>query len=181
MFPYKIEENLELRHVSERYAEDVFLVVKENLEHISEWMPWATKDYSIDSAKEFIKMNRNRYAENEITDFYIFFENKLVGIIGFNSPDFRNKSIEIGYWLAKNYNGKGIMTKCCKVLIDFAFDDLKLNRIGICCATENFKSQAIPERLGFTKEGTARQAEWLHEKFVDLIVYSMLKEEWKDI
>ena len=179
MLSHKIEENLELRLVSERYAEDVLSIVKENFEHIHEWMPWATKDYSINSAKDFIKMNRQRYADNEITDFFIFEDKKLVGVIGFNSPDFANKSIEIGYWLGKKSTGKGIITKCCQALIDYVFNELQLNRIVIRCATGNKKSQAVPERLGFTKEGTARQAELLHDSFVDLIVYSILKEEWE--
>ncbi len=179
MLSHQVEENLELRLVSERYAEELLAVVKDNFEHLNEWMPWAKKDYSIDSAKQFINMNRKRFAENELTDFFIFESNKFVGVVGFNSPDFLNRSIEIGYWLDKNNTGKGIITKCCKVVIDFAFEELNFNRIAIRCATENFKSQAIPERLGFTKEGVSKEAEWLHEKFVDLIVYSMLKKEWK--
>ncbi len=181
MLSYRVEENLELRPVSKRYAEELFSVVRKNFEHLNEWLPWAKEDYSIESAKEFIKMNRQRYAEYEISDYFIFENQKIIGLIGFNHPDFQNKSIEIGYWLDKDQTGKGIISKCCRVLIDYVFNELGLNRIVIRCATENKKSRAIPEKLGFMREGTARQDEWLHDRFVDLEIYSMLKEEWKDI
>ena len=71
------------------------------------------------------------------------------------------------------------MTRACSALGTHAFDALGLSRVEIRCATENEKSRAIPERLGFTQEGTLRQAEWLHDHFVDLTVYGMLAGEWK--
>jgi ribosomal-protein-serine acetyltransferase len=63
-------------------------------------------------------------------------------------------------------------------MIDEGFTRLHLNRIEIRAALENFKSQAIPERLGFKKEGLIRQGEFVNDHFVDLYVYSLLKEEW---
>lgn len=71
------------------------------------------------------------------------------------------------------------MTKACKACIDYAFNELKLHRLEIRCAVENERSRAIPERLGFTNEGTIREAEWLYDHFVDHVVYGMLEREWK--
>jgi ribosomal-protein-serine acetyltransferase len=84
----------------------------------------------------------------------------------------------IGYWLVSEYEGKGIMTRACEVLIDYGFDELGLNRIVIRASTDNVRSQAVPLRLGFTREGVARQAEWLNDRFIDMVVYSMLRSEW---
>lgn len=64
-------------------------------------------------------------------------------------------------------------------MVDYAFNELNLNRVEIRCAVENKKSRAIPERLHFVNEGCIRQAEWLYDHYVDHIVYGMLKEEWK--
>ena len=71
------------------------------------------------------------------------------------------------------------MTAACRALVDHACEELGLNRVSIACATENKKSCAIPERLGFRREGIVRQAEWLYDHFVDHVVYATLASEWQ--
>jgi len=70
--------------------------------------------------------------------------------------------------------------KACRAFIDHAFGPLGLNRIIISCAVENKKSRAVPEKLGFKEEGVARQSEWQHESFVDMVIYAMLADEWRN-
>ena len=71
------------------------------------------------------------------------------------------------------------MTKTVLALLQYAFEDLQLNKVEIRAAVGNAKSRAIPERLGFTKEGTIREAEWLYDHYVDHVAYGMLASEWK--
>lgn len=94
--------------------------------------------------------------------------------------DWVNRNAMIGYWIAGDYQGKGIMTRACTALISYAFETLRLHRIDIRCATGNAKSCAIPRRLGFSYEGILREAKWLYDHFVDLNVYSMLDREWRE-
>ena len=180
MFSFQIDENLKLVLLQERHAEELTKVVRENLEQLKLWMPWATDDYSADSAREFIKSNLSEFAANGSFSAGVFFDNKLSGVIGFHNLDLKNKSAHVGYWLAKEEQGKGIMTRCCRALFDYLFGDFGLNRIQINCNIENTKSRAIPERLGFELEGIHRQVEWLHDSFRDWAVYAMLKEDWKN-
>jgi ribosomal-protein-serine acetyltransferase len=63
-------------------------------------------------------------------------------------------------------------------LIDYAFNRLKLNKVEIYCAENNIKSQAVPKRFGFTKEGVIREAEFLYDRFVNLEIYGLLSREW---
>jgi len=109
----------------------------------------------------------------------IFYKGQLAGVAGFNTLDWKNKIGTIGYWLGVHFIGKGIMTRVVCALIEYAFNNLKLNRLEIRVATNNFKSRAIPERLYFTLEGYIRQAEWLYDHYVDHRIYGMLAEEWK--
>ena len=69
-------------------------------------------------------------------------------------------------------------TKAVKQFIDHAFNDLDLRKVEINVASSNFKSRAIPERLGFTEEGTIRNYEFLNGEYHDRVIYGMLKEEW---
>ena len=70
------------------------------------------------------------------------------------------------------------MTRSVARVIDYAVLDRGMNRIYIRCGTENRKSRAIPERLGFVHEGTQREAEWLYDHYTDLELYSVLAREW---
>ena len=179
MFSHRIEDGLELRPVEERHAEELTALVRRDLAHLRRWMPWATERYSVEDAREFIRRNLRRCAEDQGFATLIFFHGRLAGSIGYNNIDWANRKADIGYWLAADLQGRGIITKSCRVLITYAFKELKLNRVEIYCAVENLRSRRIPERLGFTLEGTHRQAEWVHDHFKDLVSYSMLAGEWK--
>jgi len=169
MFSYQIDENLKLVLPLPQHAEEITAVVRENLDQLKLWMPWATDDYSINSAREFINENLKRLAETGSFGLNIVWRGKFVGSIGFHNLDSNNKSAHVGYWLAKAAQGRGLVTQCCRVLIDYLFDELKLNRVQINCNVENAKSRAIPERLGFQLEGIHRQVEFFSERFGDCL------------
>ena len=179
MFSYRIDDETELRLPTELDAMEIFQVVRENLKYLQRWMPWATDDYSLDSARSYIKRNLQSLAESHEFNASVVVKNKIVGQIGFHNLDWTNKSVNMGYWLAQSAQGNGLMTRASVVFINYAFDGMRLNRVQINCAEENVKSRAIPERLGFKTEGVFRKFAWLHDHFEDLVVYSMLAEDWK--
>jgi ribosomal-protein-serine acetyltransferase len=114
---------------------------------------------------------------NELV-YLIFLKDKFVGLIGTKDTDVGNKKTEIGYWLSENHQHSGIMTNSCKVLINYLFDELSINRIQLKAAAENYKSRNIAERLGFTQEGIEKEGELHKRGFVDLIVFGLLKKDW---
>lgn len=91
-----------------------------------------------------------------------------MGSIGYLYLDHENKKTEIGYWLGKEYEGKGFITKAAKILINYAFEELGLNKIEIGAASDNIKSRAIPEKLGFKLEGELRDYEYINGRYIDI-------------
>lgn len=178
MFLVKIDEEVTMRMLSVRDAKDLFSITESSRTHLRKWIPWVDEIKSINDTLSFIKQSFHIYAERGGLTAGVFYKKKLVGIIGFNQFDWKNKIGYMGYWLAEEHEGKGIMTRAVQSLIDYAFQEFGLNRIDIRAATENKKSRAIPERLGFTKEGCLRQAERLQGHYVDHIIYGILKSEW---
>jgi ribosomal-protein-serine acetyltransferase len=89
-----------------------------------------------------------------------------------------NRKVEIGYWLASKFQGRGIITAGCRALTHHAFSEWKLNRVEIHCAAGNEKSCGIAKRLGFQCEGVLRQGQLLNGTYVDINAYSMLAGEW---
>jgi Acetyltransferases, including N-acetylases of ribosomal proteins len=181
MFSLKVDDELELALPTEKCADEAFAVVMENYEHLHEWLSWVNENFSRESVREFYKLSLMRLAAGgDEIGLNIVYRGRIVGGIGFHEINWRDKSAEIGYWLAKSETGKGLATRSVVRLIEYGFTELELHRIVIKCVPENLKSRAIPEKLGFTREGVEREAGWLHTRFVDHVVYSMLEHEWRE-
>ena len=174
-----IDQNLKLELIQENHAQPIFDLVDANRTHLRKWLPFVDRMQSVEFAANFVKGTMQRNKDGNEYAFVIVHNEKVIGRIGVYKIDTQNKIGEIGYWLAENLQGKGIITKSCKAIIDFSFLDLHLNRIEIKCGTENFKSKTIPEKLNFTQEGIIRQGELLYDKFIDLNLYSLLKNDIK--
>lgn len=178
MFSHRIDEHIKLALPELHNTEAATKAVRENLEHLKPWMPWAADDYSDVHAREWIKRSLNEFARDGRFNALIWWDDEIIGSIGFHDLSTANGNAAIGYWIAKKHEGKGIVTRCCRVLIDYLFDTMKLNRVQINCNIENIRSRAIPERLGFTLEGTLRQVEMVNGRLCDWAVYGLLREEW---
>jgi len=179
MFTHIIDKKTELRLLHDQHAEELFALVDSNREYLRQWLPWLDYNVSVEDSRQFIKNTLQYHASGDGFNAGIWFEGRIAGAIGFHKTDWKSRCTNIGYWLGESYQGNGLATKACRALIDYIFHDMRLNRVEILCASENIKSQAIPERLKFTNEGTLRQAEWLYDHFVDLIVYGILASEWR--
>lgn len=171
--------HISLELLNEMHAPIIFEMVNKNRANLRQWLSFVDKMESIAFAETFIKGSMQRNDLGTEYAFIIFQDDIAVGRIGVYKIDQQHKIGEIGYWLVEEMQGKGIITIASKAMIKFCFDDLLLNRIEIKCATDNTKSQAIPVRLGFSKEGIIREGEWLHDKYIDLFLYSLLKSEYK--
>lgn len=179
MFKHIIDKDIELRLLDNNHVEEMFKSTDSCRNHLRKWLPWVDGTKTSEDTKNFIEMTKKQFASGNGFQAGIWYKGEFSGVIGYHGIDWSNKSVSIGYWLDERYVGKGIMTKACRAFVDYAFNDLKLHRVEIRCAENNYKSRAIPERLGFTKEGLIRQSEWLYDHYVNHFVYGMLASEWK--
>ena len=157
--PLRVSDSVRLRALRPEDDSALVQLVEENQEFLARWLAWA-HGYSLDTARDFIARQRDRYASGAALTFALEVEGQLVGVIGLNWIDWPLREAEIGYWLAERHNGRGIMTRACRTLIDHAFGSLGLRRIVIQAAAGNLPSRAIPERLGFRLEDVAQQARY---------------------
>lgn len=176
-----VDDDIILRPPEETDSEGLFNLINKSRVYLREWLPWLETERTAFDTLRFIRFVREQQQRNESLNTSVWFRGVLCGMIGFHRFDWLNRSTSIGYWLSEDFQGKGIMTRSCKALVDFAFSQQKFNRIEIRCAMGNTKSRAIPERLGFRQEGMIREGEWLYNHFVDLIVYGMLAHEWNSV
>ncbi|MEC3022160.1 GNAT family protein, partial [Bacillus cereus] len=85
---------------------------------------------------------------------------------------------ELGYWIGKNYWGKGFATEAVNRMIQFGFIELGLNKIWASAISRNRSSIKVLEKSGLRKEGTLRQNRLLLNTYEDVDVYGILKTEY---
>lgn len=178
MKPITVSANLTLTPLELRDAEELFKLTDANRDYLREWLPWLDRIKHIDDTRAWIRAAQLQAVHNNGTQMAIRLHSCIVGIVGHRQIDWRNRLTSLGYWLARDFQGLGVVTMACNRLVTHAFSDTRLNRVEIRCAVENHKSRAIPQRLGFQQDGVVRDAEWLYDHFVDHIVYRMLAREW---
>ncbi|WP_100407832.1 GNAT family N-acetyltransferase [Bacillus solitudinis] len=178
MFKAVIDTNTYISILEPRHADELFSLIDGSRDSIGKWLAFPEFTNEVQDTKTFIEKSLNRFANNNGFWAGIWHKEKIAGSIGYLYLDWGNNKTEIGYWLGKEFEGLGLATKACDLLIGHAFRELNLNKVEINVATQNFKSKVIPERLGFTKEGTIRNYEFLNGEYLDRIIYGLLKEEW---
>lgn len=179
MFERQIRDGVFIRLLEERHAPEVFAVVDRERAYLRQWLPWVDLTTKVGFIVNFIRVSLQQFARGEGMAAGIWVGAEFAGGIGTNILDSVNRKVEISYWIASGFQGRGIVTAACRALIDHAFDERGLNRVEIHCAAGNEKSCAIPKRLGFQFEGVLREAELVNGNYLDINVYSMLLREWK--
>lgn len=173
-----VDQHLKLELLTPDHAAVLFDLIDKNRDELRVWLSFIDRMQTIEGVEIFIKYSHQRSLLQQEFAFLIFENDEPVGRIGVYQINPINQHGEIGYWLIPSHEGRGIMRKSCQALIHFCFSNLPINRLEIKCGTENHKSQAIPEKLNFTKEGTLHEAEYLNNQFIDLSLYSLLKRDF---
>jgi ribosomal-protein-serine acetyltransferase len=178
-FPLSAGDDVELDLLDEAQAEELFALVDANRAYLRVWLPWLDQNTEVGHTREFIRLTRKQHDDRNGFTCAIRLRGRLVGVVGLHGIDRVNRKTSVGYWVDQGHQGRGIVTRACAALLSYLFEELGLNCVEIGCAVGNARSAAIPERLGFTKEGLLRQREWLYDHFVDHVVYSVLASEWR--
>lgn len=173
----RVNDKIRLEEIKLSMAHVIFDTIERDRDYLKEWLPFVESTKQLSDTVEFVKsVISNDPRKNSI--YSILYKEEFAGLIGFKDTDWVNRKTEIGYWLAKKMQGKGIVTLCTEKLIKYAFKSQKLNRIQIKVAENNSKSESIPLRLGFRIEGVEREGELHNNKYLNLKVYSLLKSDY---
>jgi ribosomal-protein-serine acetyltransferase len=179
MQPISVDHEIELRLLGREDAPELFALTDANRAYLRQWLPWLDGVRVVADSERFIERTLLTYHESRAFTAGIWLQARLVGVIGHNRIDADNAISQVGYWIGEQLQNRGIITRSCRALIQHAFDELEINRIEICAAVGNDRSQAIPLRLGFAREGIRRDGERLYDRYVDLVVFGLTKSMWR--
>jgi ribosomal-protein-alanine N-acetyltransferase len=164
--PFHLSDAKEVRHLAgDRSIADTTI----NIPH----------PYEDGMAEEWISTHGPKFEKGAAADFAIVLRDSghLVGTISLQIER-RFDHAELGYWVGKPYWSRGYCTEAAREILRYGFEDLKLNRIFACYFSRNPASGRIMEKLAMRHEGIARGHVKKWDKYEDLVMYAILKDQW---
>lgn len=159
-----------------KYDEDMWFEIDKNRDFLRTYMPWVDKTNSLQDCNSATDMFTDKWQKGTDFAYSIVLKSigKAIGSIDVHNVDRENHSAEIGYWLAKEYNGLGYMTQAVKLIETEAFLQ-GLHRLVITTQQENTRSSNVAKRSGYIFEGANKDAIFNDNTFHDKLVFAKLK------
>jgi ribosomal-protein-serine acetyltransferase len=154
----------------------IWAVADGERERLGEWMPWVEGATSIDVQRTWLE---RVVGEREgLEGCGIFVDAEFAGGVGLTWDGYKIAG-EIGYWTRAPFEGRGLITRAALEFTRLAFEHVGLNRVVIRAGVGNTRSRAVPERLGYVEESVERGGGRGLGGYYDIVVYSMLADEWR--
>jgi [ribosomal protein S5]-alanine N-acetyltransferase len=136
---------------------------------------------SIHQTRWYLRSLLKQYRAGQPSSFVIELtqERKVIGTIGLMWMQRENRSAEVGYSLSRAYWNRGLMTEALEEVLRFCFDTLCLNRVEAQHETDNPASGTVMLHVGMRREGLIRQRFYNKGQYVDVELYSILREDFE--
>ncbi|UVW29617.1 GNAT family N-acetyltransferase [Massilia sp. H6] len=175
--PILTTDRLTLRPLTMDDAPDLFAVFSDPAV-VRYWSaePWI----SLADAHEAIAHALGAYRDGDEVRFGVELAEtgELIGTVNLHHVFPQNRRCEVGYALASRCWGKGYACEALGAALDYAFHELRLNRIEADIDPRNAASSAVLERMGFRKEGYMPERWFVHGEMADTVNYGLLRSYW---
>lgn len=178
VFAISLDGGAELRPLEPWQAEEFLAHMDRARAAVDPWIPWASKSTDLDSARATLQGYADRQAADAGRAYGIWLDGTLVGGTLFVHFDAAAGTCEIGCWLEPAGQGRGLVTRSVRHLIDWAVRVRGIHRIAWRTRPDNAASRAVAQRLGMRLDGVLR-GEYLYNGVrYDTEVWSLLAPEW---
>lgn len=178
MITLPVNDEIQLRNFVVEDAQQLFALVNENRAHLRRWFAWVDETRQPKHSLDFIEQSLNWLQAREGFAWAILYNNQIIGSVGMMHWNHQLQRAQVGYWLVKEFEGKGIVNKSLVALLNYIFEQLAMNKVEIHFIPANTRSAAVASRLGAKTEGILRESYLLHGKLEDLVITGILKSEW---
>jgi len=157
-------------------VDSVYKAVRESISALSVWMPWCHPDYSLEDTRAWIESQPDKWENGEEYNFAISHNTGglYLGGCGLSVIDRGCGTANLGYWVRMSQTNKGIATAATLLLAQFAFKELKLNRVEFTIAVDNSASLRIADKVGATREGILRNRVIKNGAPCDAMMFSLI-------
>ena len=137
----------------------------------------------LDEAQDLIEKGQQAYGDQRRIDWGIALKGEpgagLIGRCGYNYWLRQDRRASIGYDLAFDCWGNGIMTEAVRAMVTFGFEQMNLNRIEADTDAENYGSMRVLEKVGFRREGVQQEQYFEWDEFHDLVLFALLRKDFE--
>ena len=174
-----LTERLRLRAPRRGDAVALHEAIAETLPDLVPWLPWARIDHGPGETRRYLRAARSAWSRQSAFEFVIELREseRIAGVTSLHRIDWLRASAGLGYWVRRSEWDRGIATEAANAALAHAVNGLRLHRIEALVALENKGSQRVVEKLGFAREGVAREAEFVDGRYLDHIQYSFLRTD----
>jgi ribosomal-protein-serine acetyltransferase len=177
MLTLDLGDGAELRPLEPWQADEFAAHVTRIRDHLLPWIPFASRVVDVASARELLQRQADRTARDEGRFYGIWVNGLLCGGTLFRDFDLAYGVCEVGVWLAPDMQGRGLITRAVRRMIDWAVVR-GITRVEWRTNPANDRSRAVARRLGMTREGVLRSSFVLNGVRHDTEVWSVLADEW---
>ena len=132
--------------------------------------------YEREMAADFVRESAVAYRNHISISFAIEFEGDFAGTIGLHSLQLGDHLAEVGYWVAKEFRGRGLCTSALKILAEFSLDVMGFRRLEALADFDNTASQKVMESAGFTRDALLKNRATKRDgRQIDMALYSMAR------
>ncbi len=176
--------NYLLRPLEADDAPDLFTLIDSNRKRLEDFFAGTVnRNKTLDETLQFVpeviaRANNRTYYPFVIVDTTT---DKIIGYTDIKSIDWNIPKAEIGYFIDKDYEGKGISTKAAENIVGYCFEILQLHKVFLRTHESNIASRRIAEKLGFIVEGNIRSDyKMTNGVIIDVMYYGLLKNDWHE-
>ncbi|MFE6667563.1 GNAT family N-acetyltransferase [Streptomyces sp. NPDC057697] len=178
MFALPLGHTARLRPLEPWHAQEFLAHIERARPSVDPWIPWASLSTDLASATAVLRRYADKQAEDSGRILGIWLDGTLVGGVMFTRFDRASGVCEIGCWLEEAGQGRGLVTRACRALIDWAFAERGMSRVEWWASPGNTRSGDVARRLGMTLDGVLRQRFPHQGVRHDSEVWSVLAGEW---
>lgn len=167
-----VTPRLRLEAIGPQHARGLWDAARGSLDELRPWMTWAL-DASAESIRSYTVDAARAWIEGGDYSYVVLVEGRPAGSIGLNRVVPLHRRGELGYWLSSELAGRGLTTEAAGAVVEAAFT-AGWRRIELRAAPDNVGSVRVAEKLGFRREGIARDSCLGAHGWHDLVLFSLL-------
>jgi ribosomal-protein-serine acetyltransferase len=203
MFELTVDQHICLRTLHPDNTKELFNLMERNRSRLRPWIHPSALPETLEDARRFViecffnslddptdimsiyadyfqELNGYFRDETPPNELGIWVDEKLAGAIPMFHPKDSSATVEFGYWITEEREGKGIVTRCVSALMDYATANMDAQRFVIGCAANNQRSRSIPERLGYRLHVMQPGKEVIGDFVYDRAIYGMRASAWRE-